>query len=152
MKSAILAAMTALTLCACVGTTYAQDAPRDTRRRSASDVEHEVMRERGRRARRGESERTSSRSSRDAERRSAHSATILRRDADSVIDMLGRPLLDIREGPARKLQFGNADCVLDAYLYPPEDGRGDPTVTYAEARHRDGTAMELQECMTRLRR
>src|SRR5437867_2852668 len=37
---------------------------------------------------------------------------------------LGNPVLQVREGPGLKLQFASANCVLDAYLYPPATGAG----------------------------
>ena len=43
--------------------------------------------------------------------------------AQRLIAQFGTPDLDLREGPARKLQFLAPACVLDAYLYPPRSGR-----------------------------
>src|SRR6478735_9270216 len=47
---------------------------------------------------------------------------VMGRSASALIALFGAPGLDAREGPARKLQFLNATCVLDAYLYPPRRG------------------------------
>ena len=62
---------------------------------------------------------------------------------------LGTPALDIREGAARKLQFAGPSCVLDAYLYPPQ-GKGEPIVTWIDARLPDGRDAERVSCVTAL--
>jgi hypothetical protein len=61
----------------------------------------------------------------------------------------GEPDLDIREGPARKLQFSGPACVLDAYLYPTERG-ADPIVTHVDARLPDGRDMDRASCVAAL--
>ena len=61
-----------------------------------------------------------------------------------------QPDLDLREGPARKLQFLGPACVLDAYLYPPRSGRGEPVVTYVDARQPDGRDMDRASCVAAL--
>ena len=71
-------------------------------------------------------------------------------DAKSLIRLLGEPRLDIRDPAARKLQFSDGRCVLDAYLYPPRPRR-EPVVTYAEARTTDGNAMDWQTCASQLK-
>lgn len=63
----------------------------------------------------------------------------------------GRPALDIREGPARKLQYAGAACVLDLYLYPPRGG-GEAIVTYVDARRPDGTDFDRASCVAALER
>ena len=40
--------------------------------------------------------------------------------AQALVALFGDANLDVREGPARKLQFSSPVCVLDAYLYPPD--------------------------------
>jgi hypothetical protein len=70
--------------------------------------------------------------------------------AQRLIVQLGNPDLDLREGPARKLQFLSPACVLDAYLYPPRDGRGEPTVTHVDARQPDGRDMDRASCVEAL--
>ena len=72
-------------------------------------------------------------------------------DAKHLTQMLGTPRLDIRESTMRKLQFANGRCVLDAYLYPPKSGRGEPVVTYAETRQRDGSPIDQSSCAAALR-
>ncbi|MBO9576460.1 MAG: hypothetical protein J7494_12030 [Sphingobium sp.] len=71
-------------------------------------------------------------------------------DARALIKLLGEPRLDIRDPAARKLQFSDGRCILDAYLYPARD-RKEPVVTYAEARKSDGTQMDWTACASQLR-
>jgi hypothetical protein len=70
--------------------------------------------------------------------------------AQRLIAQFGNPGLDLREGPARKLQFLGPACVLDAYLYPPRSGRGEPVVTYVDARQPDGRDMDRASCVAAL--
>ena len=69
--------------------------------------------------------------------------------AASLVERLGRPDLDLREGRARKLQFLSQVCVLDAYLYPPRGG-GEPVVTHVDARLPDGREMDRSSCVAAL--
>lgn len=79
-------------------------------------------------------------------------ATIIGASARDLVAQFGQPRLDIRDPTAHKLQFGNGQCVMDAYLYPPRERR-EPVVTYAEARQTaTGTAMPWQECARALKR
>ncbi len=71
-------------------------------------------------------------------------------DAKALVRLFGEPRLDIRDPAARKLQFSDGRCVLDAYLYPPR-ARREPVVTYAEARGADGSAMDWTACALQLR-
>jgi hypothetical protein len=75
--------------------------------------------------------------------------TVIGRTAAYLTTELRTPDLDIREGTARKLQFSGTACVLDAYLYPPQ-GRGDPIVTWIDARLPDGRAANRVSCVTAL--
>ncbi|MCA1197961.1 hypothetical protein K9B35_08285 [Sphingomonas sp. R647] len=77
--------------------------------------------------------------------------TVMGASANALIAQFGRPLLDVTEGSARKLQFGGPICVLDAYLYPPKSGRGDPVVTFAETRQRDGSPIDQASCAAAIR-
>ncbi len=77
--------------------------------------------------------------------------TVLGRTARMLEVQFGKPALDVREGPARKLQFGGAACVLDAYLYPPKGG-GEPIVTHIDARLRDGRDLDRASCVAALTR
>ncbi|MDK2768654.1 MAG: hypothetical protein KYX69_13155 [Sphingomonas sp.] len=77
--------------------------------------------------------------------------SVIGASANALTAQFGRPLLDVTEGSARKLQFGNGTCVLDAYLYPPKSGRGDPVVTFAETRQRDGSPIDQASCAAAIR-
>ena len=70
--------------------------------------------------------------------------------AQRLIAQFGAPDLDLREGPARKLQFLAPACVLDAYLYPSRAGRGEPVVTHVDARQPDGREMDRASCVAAL--
>jgi hypothetical protein len=72
--------------------------------------------------------------------------SVLGRTARVLETQFGRPDLDIREGPARKLQFSAPACVLDAYLYPPAGG-GEPIVTHVDARKPDGSDFDRASCV-----
>ncbi len=76
---------------------------------------------------------------------------VLGRTARMLEAQLGKPRLDVREGPARKLQFAGPACVLDAYLYPPK-GSGEPIVTHLDARRPDGTDFDRASCVAALTR
>lgn len=66
----------------------------------------------------------------------------------TLISRFGTPRLDVREGPARKLQFAGPICVLDAYLYPK--GRGEAVVTHIDTRQRDGKPIDQASCIAAL--
>mgnify|MGYP001602967648 CR=1 FL=1 len=64
----------------------------------------------------------------------------------------GPPRLDVWEGDARKLQFGNSACVLDVFLYPATAGR-EPQATYVDARRgSDGQDVDRAACVAALRK
>jgi hypothetical protein len=71
-------------------------------------------------------------------------------DGDALTRLFGPPRLDVREGDARKLQWSGAACVLDAYLYPADNG-GRPTTTYVDARRGDGRDVDRGACVAALR-
>jgi hypothetical protein len=75
--------------------------------------------------------------------------TVMGRSTRYLEAEFGEPDLDIREGPARKLQFSGPACVLDAYLYPAERG-ADPIVTHVDARLPDGRDMDRASCVAAL--
>jgi len=77
--------------------------------------------------------------------------SVLGRSARIVTGLFGTPSLDVREGPARKLQFLGPACVLDLYLYAPRAG-GDPIVTHIDARLPDGRDMDRASCVAALSR
>lgn len=70
--------------------------------------------------------------------------------APQLLARFGQPRLDVTEGKGRKLQFVGAICVLDAYLYPPERGNGAATVTWVDARQRDGSPLDQASCVASL--
>jgi len=74
---------------------------------------------------------------------------VMGRNAAALISRFGSPELDVREGSARKLQFANRVCVLDAYLYPRAGG-GEPVVTHIDARFPDGRDMDRASCVASL--
>jgi hypothetical protein len=72
-------------------------------------------------------------------------------DAAGLIRQFGPPRLDIVEGDARKLQWSGSACVLDAYLYPPAEGR-EPLATYLDARRpSDAQDVDRAACIAALR-
>jgi len=70
---------------------------------------------------------------------------VIGQTGSALVGLFGQPAADVREGNARKLQFGNATCVLDAYLYPK--GRGEPVVTYVDARQTNGSPIDRASCV-----
>ncbi|NIJ19817.1 hypothetical protein FHS95_001486 [Sphingomonas naasensis] len=70
--------------------------------------------------------------------------------APRLIAQFGQPALDATEGPARKLQFAGPICVLDTYLYPAGNGRGEPVVTWLDTRQRDGGPIDQASCLAAL--
>lgn len=71
---------------------------------------------------------------------------VMGRTASVLTGSFGAPALDVREGNARKLQFSNETCVLDAYLYPPARG-SEPVVTHIDARLPDGRDVDRASCV-----
>ena len=76
---------------------------------------------------------------------------VMGRSAHMLEEEFGRPDLDIREGDARKLQFSSRICVLDAYLYPPSQGK-EAVVRYVDARLPDGRDFDRASCVAALSR
>lgn len=75
---------------------------------------------------------------------------LLGQNARTLIAQFGEPRLDIRDPAVRKLQFGNAYCVMDVYLYPPGANR-EPLANYADARLvTTGAALPWQDCVKAL--
>jgi hypothetical protein len=60
----------------------------------------------------------------------------------------GRPALQVQEGTSLKLQFRNNYCVLDAYLYPGQNGV--LVVTHVDTRLRSGTDTDQAGCISAL--
>jgi hypothetical protein len=78
-------------------------------------------------------------------------ASVIGADAEALIRQFGQPRLDIRDGDARKLQWSDTACVLDAYLYPADKG-GRVTTTFVDTRRADGREVDRAACITALRR
>jgi hypothetical protein len=69
----------------------------------------------------------------------------------STRDLVGRfgpPALQVQEGTSLKLQFRSSDCVLDAYLYPGQNGA--LRVTHVDARRPSGLDMDQAICISEL--
>jgi starvation-inducible outer membrane lipoprotein len=65
--------------------------------------------------------------------------------AAELVQRFGAPALQIREGESLKLQFRNAQCVLDAYLYP--SGQAPQRVTHVDTRTRALAAIDQAFCI-----
>lgn len=76
---------------------------------------------------------------------------MLGQDARALQLLFGVPDLDVREAQARKLQYAGPICVLDAYLYPPAQGR-EPIVRYLDARTPAGEDFDRASCIAALSR
>jgi hypothetical protein len=76
---------------------------------------------------------------------------VIGKDANALQILFGVPDQDVREAKARKLQFSSAVCVLDAYLYPPGEGR-EPIVTYIDTRLPSGEDFDRASCVAALSR
>lgn len=63
----------------------------------------------------------------------------------------GPSSFQLREGTGTKLQWQNATCVLDAYLYPSPSGAGAAVVTHVDARRPgSGDTLPVESCITTL--
>ncbi len=60
----------------------------------------------------------------------------------------GRPALQIQEGTSLKLQFRGNYCVLDAYLYPGQNGA--MVVTHVDTRLPTGADTDQATCISAL--
>ena len=78
--------------------------------------------------------------SEQAEHRSINGMT-----AHELIQLFGRPRLQVVEGEGTKLQFAGPNCLLDVYLYPSSGG-GTPRATLIEARNSQGDSVNAQNC------
>lgn len=76
---------------------------------------------------------------------------VMGQNAAALTSLFGQPQLDLTEGAGRKLQFGSNICVLDAYLYPPQDG-GVPVVRHIDSRQRNGAPIDRASCVAALTR
>ena len=75
---------------------------------------------------------------------------VMGKTADQLTRLFGNAQLDISEPPARKLQFASGACILDAYLYPSQEG-GPSRVTHIDTRRSDGAAVDRVSCVNALR-
>jgi len=82
--------------------------------------------------------------------RPAAPGSVMGADERQLRRLFGTPRLDIRDPAARKLQFANAQCILDTYLYAPAANR-EPVVTHIDARTGAGAEMDWQACAGLLR-
>ena len=73
------------------------------------------------------------------------SADLIGASAGDLIRAFGTPALQIREGSGLKLQFRSRACILDAYLYPAQQG-GAEQVTYVDARTSSGSPTDGAQC------
>jgi len=76
--------------------------------------------------------------------------SVMGKSAGHLMRLFGKPRLDVAEPPARKLQFSSGACILDAYLYPPQNG-GEQRVTHIDARRSDGAEVDRASCVNALR-
>ena len=72
--------------------------------------------------------------------------------ASELGSRFGQPGFQVREGVGTKLQWSQNGCVLDAYLYPPENGRGAERVTHVDARNPSGADLSVEACLALLAR
>jgi hypothetical protein len=72
--------------------------------------------------------------------------------ASELVQRLGTPALQIREGRSLKLQFRGSRCILDAYLYPPNDLSGPERVAHVDARLRSGVETDARICVAGMSR
>ena len=75
---------------------------------------------------------------------------ILGLTSQDLVQRLGAPALQIREGNSLKLQFRGRFCVLDAYLYPPPGHAAPYRVTYVETRNRAMAPVDQATCLASL--
>ena len=72
--------------------------------------------------------------------------------AGELIQRMGQPALQVREGAGLKLQFRGRSCILDAYLYPPTQGTGAERVTHVDTRLVNGNDTSQASCIASLTR
>jgi len=75
------------------------------------------------------------------------SGSLIGLTAAELVQQLGSPALQIREGQSLKLQFRSAACILDAYLYRSASGQGVERVAHVDARRRSGADMDQRQCI-----
>ena len=70
--------------------------------------------------------------------------------ASELVGHFGNPAFQVREGTSLKVQFRGRRCVLDAYLYPSENGSGPLRVTYVDTRLPSGVDTDQAACISSL--
>jgi len=70
--------------------------------------------------------------------------------AGELIQRMGQPALQVREGPGLKLQFKSRSCILDAYLYPTPSGGLPERVTHVDTRLANGNDTSQPACVASL--
>ena len=75
------------------------------------------------------------------------SSSLIGLTAAELVQQLGSPALQIREGQSLKLQFRSAACILDAYLYRSASGQGVERLAHVDARRRSGADMDQRLCI-----
>jgi hypothetical protein len=78
--------------------------------------------------------------------------TLLNLTASELVQKMGQPALQVREGPGLKLQFKSRSCILDAYLYPTPSGGLPERVTHVDTRLSNGNDTPQQACIESLLR
>jgi hypothetical protein len=78
--------------------------------------------------------------------------TLIGMSAGELIQRMGQPALQVREGPGLKLQFRGRSCVLDAYLYPTPSGGLPERVTHVDTRLQNGNDTSQAPCIASLTR
>ncbi len=76
--------------------------------------------------------------------------TLLNLTAAELIQKMGQPVLQVREGPGLKLQFKSRSCILDAYLYPTPSGGLPERVTHVDTRLANGNDTSQPACVASL--
>ena len=76
-------------------------------------------------------------------------AGLLGLSAGELMQRLGTPALQVREGTGLKLQFRGRSCILDAYLYPTSQGE---RVTHVDTRVASGADTDQATCIASLSR
>jgi hypothetical protein len=80
------------------------------------------------------------------------SGNLLGLTSGELIQRMGQPALQVREGPGLKLQFRGRSCVLDAYLYPTPSGGLPERVTHVDTRLQNGNDTSQAPCIASLTR
>jgi len=76
--------------------------------------------------------------------------TLLNLTSAELIQKMGQPVLQVREGPGLKLQFKSRSCILDAYLYPTPSGGLPERVTHVDTRLANGNDTSQPACVASL--